>query len=56
MDGQLWIVTDDKNQWLWYGRGTQKDAVEGAREASDYSPSSTLYLYAVAAEIVLSPR
>lgn len=55
MEDQLWIVTDEDNHWLWHGRGTQQDAVAGAQEASDFDPDSTLYLYAVATQIVLNP-
>ena len=53
---QLWIVVDDANNWLWYGRGTQADAVEGAKEATHYKPEAALYLYAVSAEIVIEPE
>lgn len=52
---QLWVVVDGDNNWLWYGRGSQKDAIAGAKSATAYSPESTLYLYAVSAEIVLEP-
>jgi len=53
---QLWIVVDDDNNWLWYGRGNQKDAIAGAKEADAYTPEATLYLYAVSAEIVIEPK
>ena len=56
MSDQLWIVVDDENQWLWYGNGSQMDAIAGAKEATHYDPESTLYLYAVSAEIVVEPE
>jgi len=52
---QLWVVMDGENHWLWYGRGSQKDAVAGAKGAGAYTPEATLFLYAVAMEIVIEP-
>ncbi len=53
---QLWIVTDDENNWLYYDRGSQQDAIAGAREAGAYTPESTLHLFAVTTEIVIEPE
>lgn len=52
---QLWIVTDEDKNWLYCARGNQAEAVEGAKKAEAYNPEDTLYLFAVAMEIVIEP-
>jgi len=52
-ENHLWAVVNERNQWLWYGRGTSQDAVEGAKEAEMYSPFDTLYLLGIAEEVIV---
>ena len=52
---RLWVVIDDENHWLYYGRDTIAGVIAGAKKAADYTPEATLYLYAIATEIVIEP-